>query len=95
MKHFRNITRFTYELTSFQGWRVSICRHNTHFTRYFPDKQYGSAEEALIAALEMRNSILKQLSQGEEPAAIFELKRHSEQLQDYPRGLRPKKSADL
>ena len=43
-KRRKNITRFTYEFTSFQGWRVTLCRRQEHFTRYFSDKQYGSAE---------------------------------------------------
>jgi hypothetical protein len=50
MKSKRNLTRFTYEHTAFQGWRLCISRHGTTFTRYFSDKQYGGGRQALKAA---------------------------------------------
>ncbi len=69
----RNITRYTYETTSFQGWRLSICRKWNQFTRYFSDKQYGSEQAAFEAALRMRNSILAELkTAAADPRAIFE-----------------------
>jgi len=61
MKQLKNITRFTYEFTSFQGWRVSICRQNQHFTRYFSDKKYGNSEAALQAAIDNRDQLLRML----------------------------------
>ena len=69
----RNITRYTYDTTSFQGWRLSICRKWNQFTRYFSDKQYGSEQAAFEAALRMRNSIFAELknSSAEDPRAIF------------------------
>jgi hypothetical protein len=39
----KNLTRYTYENTDFQGWRVSIQRCGRIVTRYFSDLQYGSA----------------------------------------------------
>jgi len=69
----RNITRYTYETTSFQGWRLSICRKWNQFTKYFSDRQYGSEEEALKAALEMRENIYHALQKSpEDPRAVFE-----------------------
>ncbi len=69
----RNITRYTYERTAFQGWRLSICRNGHQFTRYFSDRQYGSEEAALQAALEMRSRILSDLKlQPGEPGAVFD-----------------------
>ena len=50
MKSKRNLTRFTYETTSFQGWRLHICRRGTIFTRYYSDKKYGGPRKALKAA---------------------------------------------
>lgn len=50
MKSKRNLTRFTYENTAFQGWRLCISRHGTTFTRYFSDKQYGDGHQSLAAA---------------------------------------------
>ena len=68
----RNITRYTYETTSFLGWRLSICRKWNQFTRYFSDKQYGSEQAAFEAALRMRDSIFAELSSsGEDPRNIF------------------------
>ena len=69
----RNITRYTYETTTFQGWRLSICRKWNQFTRYFSDKQYGSEQAAFEAALRMRDSIFAELknASAEDPRAIF------------------------
>jgi len=50
MKSQRNLTRFTYETTAFQGWRLCIARGGRTFTRYFSDKQCGGERKALKAA---------------------------------------------
>jgi len=50
MKSKRNLTRFTYENTAFQGWRLCISRGGATFTKYFSDKQYGGGKKALEAA---------------------------------------------
>ena len=50
MKSKKNLTRFTYETSAFEGWRLGICRAGTTFTRYFPDKKFGGAEQSLAAA---------------------------------------------
>lgn len=93
MKRIRNITRFTYEFTSFQGWRVTLCRNQVHFTRYFSDKQYGGEAPALAAAVEMRNRVLANLrAYPENPAKAFELCREDTPQTCYPRGLRPRKN---
>ena len=69
----RNITRYTYETTSFQGWRLSICRKWNQFTKYFSDRQYGSEEAAFQAAVEMRDRIFDALkSTPEDPRSVFE-----------------------
>ena len=69
----RNITRYTYETTSFQGWRLSICRKWNQFTKYFSDRQYGSEEAAFQAALDMRDRIFEALRQSpEDPRGVFE-----------------------
>ncbi len=73
----RNITRYTYATTSFQGWRLSICRKWNQFTRYFSDKQYGSEQAAFEAALIMRNRIFEELRDSrEEPRVIFARYKH-------------------
>jgi len=38
MKSKKNLTRFTYKTTAFQGWRLCIARGGASFTRYFSDK---------------------------------------------------------
>lgn len=50
MKSKKNLTRFTYETAAFQGWRLSISRAGTAFTKYFSDKQYGGEKKSLAAA---------------------------------------------
>ncbi len=53
----KNLTRYTYENTDFQGWRVSIQRCGRIITRYFSDLQYGSEEESRAAAIEYRDKV--------------------------------------
>ena len=57
----RHITRFTYEFTNFQGWRVAISRQGTTLARYFSDKQYGSSEEAREQAISFRDMVLEEI----------------------------------
>lgn len=50
MKSKRNLTRFTYETTAFQGWRLCLSRAGTTFTKYFSDKKYGGPKKSLQAS---------------------------------------------
>jgi len=50
MKSKKNLTRFTYEATAFQGWRLCISRAGAIFMRYYSDKQCGGPRKALKAA---------------------------------------------
>jgi hypothetical protein len=50
MRSKRNLTRFTYEHTAFQGWRLCLSRGGTTFTKYFSDKHYGGGKKSLDAA---------------------------------------------
>jgi len=50
MKSRKNLTRFTYETTAFQGWRLCLSRAGSTFTKYFSDKTYGGERKALSAA---------------------------------------------
>ena len=54
----KNLTRYTRDKTSFQGWRVCISRQGTMFTRYIPDRVYGGEEGAKAAALALRDEVL-------------------------------------
>ena len=58
----KNLTRYTYENTDFQGWRVSIQRCGRIITRYFSDLQYGSEEESKAAAVEYRDAVLANMN---------------------------------
>lgn len=58
----KNITRYTYENTDFQGWRVSIQRCGRIITRYFSDLQYGSEEDSREAAVEYRDAVLSAMA---------------------------------
>lgn len=59
LKSRKNLTRFTYETTAFEGWRLCVSRAGTTFTKYFSDKTYGSGEKSLAAAEKARKSLLK------------------------------------
>lgn len=88
MKSLRNITRFTYENTSFQGWRVTLCRRQRHYTRYFSDRQYGGEDAALQAAVHARAVVLARLEeQPNNPSAVFSLCRREELPAALPAGL--------
>lgn len=67
----KNLTRYTYENTDFQGWRVSIQRCGRIITRYFSDLQYGSEEESRAAAVEYRDAV------------FANMKTHREDLPEY------------
>ncbi len=68
----KNITRYTYETTNFQGWRLSITRKWNQFCKYFPDRVYGGEEGAFKAALDMRDRILAALAESpDEPSEVF------------------------
>ncbi len=58
----KNITRYTYENTDFQGWRVSIQRCGRIITRYFSDLQYGSEEESYRQAVDYRDEVFLQMA---------------------------------
>ncbi|KAB2638674.1 MAG: hypothetical protein DVB25_07225 [Verrucomicrobia bacterium] len=63
MKSIKNLTRFTYETAAFQGWRLSLSRAGTVFTKYFSDKKFGS-ERHSFAAAEAALAALKELLEG-------------------------------
>ena len=60
----KNITRYTYETTAFQGYRLAICKNKRLFTRYFSDSQYGGADAALQEAMRVRDNIFTLFEQG-------------------------------
>ena len=53
----KNITRYTYETTAFQGYRLAICKNKRLFTRYFSDSQYGGADAALQEAMREQGNL--------------------------------------
>lgn len=59
MKSKRNLTRFTYETTAFQGWRLCLSRAGSTFTRYFSDKKYGGPKKSLNASEEALEALRK------------------------------------
>ncbi len=59
MKSKRNLTRFTYETTAFQGWRLCLSRAGSTFTRYFSDKKYGGPKKSLNAAEDTLEALRK------------------------------------
>jgi hypothetical protein len=63
MKSIKNLTRFTYETSAFQGWRLSISRKGAAFTKYFSDKKYGGEKQSFAAA-EAALAGLKEILEG-------------------------------
>lgn len=59
LKSRKNLTRFTYETTAFEGWRLCVSRAGTTFTKYFSDKVYGGGQQSLKAAEKARVKLLK------------------------------------
>ncbi len=64
----KNLTRYTREKTSFEGWRVCISRQGFMFTKYFADHAYEGEQGALKAARALRDEILARLKQA--PASV-------------------------
>lgn len=50
MESIRNLTRFTYETTAFEGWRLNITRSGSTFTKYYPDKKLGGPKSSFQIA---------------------------------------------
>lgn len=68
----KNISRYNYKKTGFQGWRLAITRKGLNFIKYFSDVQYDGFRESFRAAVEARNAILHELEMpGADPALIF------------------------
>lgn len=65
MRSKRNITRFAYESTGFNGWRVSITRFGESFTQYFSDKKCGGAKKSLVKAEACREWLDQRLNKAE------------------------------
>lgn len=78
----KNITRYTYENTDFQGWRVSIQRCGRIITRYFSDLQCGSEEESFRQAVQYRDGVFAQMAQrrNDLPQYMDEELEHLQQL---------------
>ena len=69
MKSKKNLTRFTYETTAFQGWRLCISRGGATFTRYYSDRQYGGARKSLKAA-EAKLKVLREFLESPEAKRV-------------------------
>lgn len=50
MKSIKNLSRFTYETSAFQGWRLCVSSKGANFTKYFSDKQHGGEEKSFAVA---------------------------------------------
>lgn len=88
----KNLTRYTYENTDFQGWRVSIQRCGRIITRYFSDLQYGSEEESRAAAIEYRDAVFANMKCHHEDLAQYmdtELEHVQQLLREKSSGLNP------
>ena len=64
MKSKKNLTRFDYEKSAFEGWRLCLSKTGTTFTRYFPDKKFEGSAKKSLAAAESTLAELKTLISG-------------------------------
>ena len=76
----KNITRYTYDRTSFQGWRLCLSRKKCLYVKYFADRVFGTEEAALAEAQRVRQCILDALAalpslDEQEIKKVFELYR--------------------
>lgn len=88
----KNLTRYTYENTDFQGWRVSIQRCGRIITRYFSDLQYGSEEKSKAAAVEYRDMVFANMSRHREDLPEYmdtELEHVQQLLREKSAGINP------
>ena len=60
----KNLTRFDYEKSAFEGWRLCISKKGTTFARYFPDKKFGGSAKDSLAAAEKTLAELKTVVTG-------------------------------
>lgn len=58
----KNITRYTYDKTSFQGWRLCLSRKKRLYVKYFADRAFGSEEASLAEAQKVRQQILDEMA---------------------------------
>lgn len=85
MKSLKNLTRFTYETSAFQGWRLSISRGGTSFTKYFSDKKCGGDKKSLAAAEAALAAVKEILESGKKvngkhtPATVRKVEKALEQ----------------
>lgn len=81
MKSIKNLTRFTYETSAFQGWRLSLSRKGTVVTKYFSDRKYGgdkksfAAAEAALAAVKALLGGAKLVDGKHSPATVRKLEK--------------------
>jgi hypothetical protein len=61
MKSRKNLTRYTYDTTAFQGWRLCLSKRGTTFTKYYSDKLHGGQRKALKAADIARTELIELL----------------------------------
>ena len=91
----RHITRFTYQFTNFQGWRVAICRQGVSLVRYFSDRQYGAPEISQAEAIQFRDRILNELSLQPDKTRDILMKYRVPVENPYPAGLKKPHSSPL
>ena len=73
METHRYITRYYGKKgtpNTFCGWRLCMTRQKETFVRYFTDREHGSADKALAAALQMRDVMLGELDAGADFVAL-------------------------
>lgn len=69
MENLRYLTRYNGQKgtsKSFQGWRLCITRRKETFVRYFTDLEHGSCEQAMLAAMDVRDAMLAEMEQGKD-----------------------------
>ena len=74
-KENKNLTRYTLENSTFEGWRMSLCRNKVVLTVYFPDRDYGGPEACRAAAAALRDTILERMQNEPGGSVLREYRR--------------------
>lgn len=64
MKSVKNLTRFTYQTSAFEGWRLSVNSKGATFRKYFSDKQHGDGAKSFAAAKAALDALRELLEQA-------------------------------
>jgi len=78
----KGISRYTYETSDFQGYRLTISNRGDKFVKYFSDRKYKSGDAAFAAA-KKANTKIRGILAGAKPFKGNNTKATVKQVTDY------------